>query len=190
MTVEEMWQAHSAKLRRYVHRRLSDFHAAEDIVQEVALRLNKSSMDLQEIADPERWLRSIAHNLIVDHYRRRQSDRQLQTTGEMGVIFLPDDENADEKREAAECLLRLSASLPPKYRQALLSADYLGVPQKQLSAELGLSYSGYKSRVQRARRQLKSAMLSCCRVRSDRYGNILAMERKEKASGKSFCPNC
>ena len=188
MTVEELWQEHSAKLSHYVHKRVSDFHLAEDIVQEAAVRLNQSSESVKELADPERWLYTVAHNLIVDHYRRLQAQRLLQTTSEPSADAWPED--GSENREAAECLLRLSESLPKEYRQALLSADYLGLPQKQTSQALGLSYSGYKSRVQRARRRLKSAMLSCCRVRSDRYGNILAMERRDLTSGNSSCPKC
>ena len=188
MTLEELWQEHSTRLSHYVHKRVGDFQAAEDIVQEVALRLNQSSVSLIEIADPERWLYTVARNLVVDHYRRVQTEKALQAVNETYEDIDPLDNG--ENREAADCLLRLTKSLSGEYRQALLSADYLGLPQKQTSEALGLSYSGYKSRVQRARRQLKSAMLSCCRVRSDRYGNILTMERRDRTSENRTCPKC
>lgn len=188
MTVEDLWQEHSAKLTSYVHKRVGDFHTAEDIVQEVAVRLNKSAGRLEELTDPERWLFAVAHNLIVDHYRRVGDNKLMQIPHELHEEI--EAEDGSQNREAAECLLRLSESLPQEYRQALLSADYLGLPQKQTSEQLGISYSGYKSRVQRARRRLKSAMLSCCRVSSDPYGNIVAMERRERTSTKKPCPKC
>ena len=67
----------------------------------------------------------------------------------------------------------ISASqLPGPYRQALILTEYQGLTQKQLAERMGLSLSGAKSRVQRARKMLKELLLECCHFEFDRYGTV------------------
>ena len=61
------------------------------------------------------------------------------------------------------------------YREALLLTEWQGLTQDQMGKRLGLSPSGAKSRVQRARGQLKKLLLDCCRFELDQRGNILEM---------------
>jgi transcriptional regulator with XRE-family HTH domain len=69
--------------------------------------------------------------------------------------------------------------LPWPYQQALLLTEYEGLTQKELAQRLGLSFSGAKSRVQRARDQLRELLLECCHFEFDRRGTIIA-----------YYPNC
>src|SRR5262249_283963 len=69
-------------------------------------------------------------------------------------------------------LLPLAQRLPRLYRQALLLTEVDGLTQKALADRLGLSFSGAKSRVQRARDQLRK-LLSCCDFTFDRRGHII-----------------
>jgi hypothetical protein len=55
---------------------------------------------------------------------------------------------------------------------ALPQADLQGMTQQEAAVQIGLSFSGMKSRVQRARRQVKKMLLECCRVELDRRGGI------------------
>jgi RNA polymerase sigma-70 factor (ECF subfamily) len=64
-------------------------------------------------------------------------------------------------------------ALPEQDRQALILTEYQGLTQKELSERLGLSFSGAKSRVQRAREKLKQELLACCHFELDRRGHIL-----------------
>jgi RNA polymerase sigma-70 factor (ECF subfamily) len=67
----------------------------------------------------------------------------------------------------------LLGALPTPYRQALALAEVEGLSQREIAGLEGLSLSGAKSRVQRARRMLRAALLSCCRVELDRHGSVL-----------------
>jgi RNA polymerase sigma-70 factor (ECF subfamily) len=58
--------------------------------------------------------------------------------------------------------------LPPIYREALQLTDLDGVSQTAAAEQLGLSVSGMKARVQRARQQLRESLLTCCAVELDR----------------------
>jgi RNA polymerase sigma-70 factor (ECF subfamily) len=71
--------------------------------------------------------------------------------------------------------------LKPAYRDALLLTEWEGLTQFEMGKRLGLSPSGAKSRVQRARDQLKNLLLDCCRFELDHRGNIIEMTpRKNK----------
>jgi RNA polymerase sigma-70 factor (ECF subfamily) len=65
------------------------------------------------------------------------------------------------------------AGLPEHYRQALLLTEYQGLTQEQLAERLGISLSGAKSRVQRAREKLRDMLLRCCHFEFDRRGRIV-----------------
>ena len=66
--------------------------------------------------------------------------------------------------------------LPEKYREALRLVDLQGLSRQLAADRLGLSLSGAKSRVQRARVQLKALYLDCCHVEFDRTGHVLGFE--------------
>ncbi len=75
--------------------------------------------------------------------------------------------------------------LPDRYRQAILLTEFRGFTQAAVAAQLGLSLSGVKSRVQRAQRQLKTMLLECCRVGPDRAGGVSDYELREEP-----CQSC
>jgi RNA polymerase sigma-70 factor, ECF subfamily len=64
-------------------------------------------------------------------------------------------------------------ALPNAYREALRLTEYEGLSQKQLSTQLGISFSGAKSRVQRARAKIKQQLLDCCHFQLDHAGRII-----------------
>ena len=81
----------------------------------------------------------------------------------------------------ATCIEPLIHTLPEKYRQALLLTDIEGMPQTKLAEALGLSASGAKSRVQRARQKLRYAIQTCCEIKHDSRGNILDYKVREQS---------
>ena len=64
-------------------------------------------------------------------------------------------------------------ALPEPYREALVLTSYEGLSQKELAKRLGLSYSGAKSRVQRARERVKDMLMTCCHLEFDRRGTVI-----------------
>ena len=67
--------------------------------------------------------------------------------------------------------------LPPHYREAVALVDLSGLPQTEAAAQVGLSVSGLKSRVQRGRRSLKEILVACCPVETDSGGRIVDYDR-------------
>ena len=158
----------------FVSRRVRSREDAEDIAQEVMLRIHRHSADLERVDRMSAWVNRIAANAISDHYRRparrELASGQAADVPEIAVEPSPaaDDSADDVRRDLAACLAPLIERLPPLYRQALEVTEFGGLSQVEAAAELGLSVSGMKARVQRARRQLREQLLECCHVELDR----------------------
>ncbi|MGE5458424.1 MAG: sigma factor-like helix-turn-helix DNA-binding protein, partial [Methanococcaceae archaeon] len=87
------------------------------------------------------------------------------------------------KRISSSVLLMIE-ELPDIYREALILTEFEGMKQKQLAESLGLSLPGAKSRVQRAREQLKQLLLDCCNFELDHFGNIIDYNQRNKCCKK------
>lgn len=202
VSVVKLWETFHEPLKKFIASRVRSPHDVEDLVQEVFMKI---SLKLETLEDQEKihaWVYQIARNVIVDYYRRLGSGTLVVPTPELdegvgrgpsakGFEVSDGYENADaadfgEAPNAnavlAACLEGMIQRLPEKYREAILLTEYENLTQKDLAQRLGLSVSGAKSRVQRARRLLKAMMLECCRLEFDRRGNIIDFEKyvKEK----------
>jgi RNA polymerase sigma-70 factor (ECF subfamily) len=173
-TVEEIWRKLASELRGFIRARVSDHAAAEDILQDVFVKIHRKLPTLRADERLEAWVWRITRNAIADHFRRtRPSDP------------LPDDlpmESEDEVElpDLNPCVRRFVGQLAPAYRDALILTEWRGLTQQEMAKRLGLSVSGAKSRVQRARSQLKELLLDCCRFEIDRRGNVLEMHPRRK----------
>ena len=88
-------------------------------------------------------------------------------------VAAPDDTCDSPACEIASGLEDLARSLPPKYAEAVLMVDFSSLTFDEAARQLGLSVSGAKSRVQRARKMMKDSLLRCCHFVFDRFGTII-----------------
>ncbi|MCB0562236.1 MAG: RNA polymerase sigma factor SigZ [Phaeodactylibacter sp.] len=171
---EQLWGQVHNNLEQYILRQVKDPVAAQDLLQDVFLKMQAKLPQLREPEKAAPWLFRIAKNTIIDHYR------QAANQPVAGLVTEPaGTEQEDITQEFAYCIRPFIDSLPEKYREALLLVEIQGLSQKELAERLGISYSGAKSRVQRGREMLKEALLECCHIQADRYGNILGYEKRE-----------
>jgi RNA polymerase sigma-70 factor (ECF subfamily) len=172
--LELLWNQYSRRLRAFIRSRVGDDAEAEDILQEVFIRVHRNLCCLPEPEwhRPGSWIYQIARNLIIDQYRRR---RELVAIPE-NLPAEPDLPEDDPQALLALSLRELIDELPEPYRQALILTEYQGLSQKQLAERMGISLSGAKSRVQRARDKLRDMLLRCCHFEFDRRGHIVDYE--------------
>jgi RNA polymerase sigma-70 factor, ECF subfamily len=176
---ESLWREHRERLYRFVLGRVSDPATAEDIVQDVLVRAYQNRNTLRNAGRFQSWLYQITRNAIIDHYRAHKPTSPLPEN-------LPEMQSQQEGRvqaELAQCLLPFIRSLPEHYRNAVELSEIGGLTQQETAARLGLSLSGAKSRVQRARRLLANMLLECCRVEFDSTGAVMAYEGRSCESG-------
>jgi RNA polymerase sigma-70 factor, ECF subfamily len=170
-TTEEIWEAFHTPLRQFIRRRVPDDPTAEDLLQEVFLKIHQHISGLKDARQLESWLYTLTRNIVVDYYR---SQRQTLTLDAAQDLALPEHLPADDiVTELLPCVRTMVYNLPAQDRQALVLTEYHGLTQKEFGERLGLSLSGAKSRVQRARERLKQQLLDCCHFELDRRGHIL-----------------
>jgi RNA polymerase sigma-70 factor (ECF subfamily) len=166
---ETLWKDMNVPLKRFIAKRVEDERSTEDILQDVFLRIHARVDTLKDASKLESWMYQIARNAIIDFYRSHNSESEVPET-----LAADDSEDDNEiARKLAPFLRQLIDDLPSKYREALLLTEYEGLSQAQLAERLGISFSGAKSRVQRAREQLKAMLLQCCHFEFDRLGKII-----------------
>ncbi len=160
-------------LRSYVARRVRRPQDAEDITQDALLRLYRSADSLRDERALEAWMYRIADHAIIDHYRRSTLRPEPISPDDVALLSpTADDDEPAADTELAECLHPLLARLPDAYRMALELTDLGELTQEQAAAQLGLSTSGMKSRVQRGRRMLRTEVGRCCRLELDGSGAL------------------
>lgn len=171
----------SRHLRAYIGRRV-DAAYIDDIVGEILLRVATHRDQFDQADNPMAWLHTVANNLITDHYRRQAAETNALEKLQLEATEMEDLTTADSYQELAPCLLPMIESLPDTYREALLQTDIQGLTQAESAAREGMSISGMKSRVQRARDKLKKTLLRCCEIEINRQGRIVGYTPRENQS--------
>ncbi|WP_322761168.1 sigma-70 family RNA polymerase sigma factor [Frankia sp. Cr2] len=165
------WDETLARIRAFVTARVGDPEQAADITQDVLVR-GIASGALERVDNPAAWLYRSARNAVIDHYRTRRTHAPAAQIADWPDPGPTDNEPNQATRDLARCLQPLLAELPPAGRDALTRVDLDGQTHQQAAEQIGISVSGMKSRVQRARRDLKDRLTSCCQVHLDRTGAI------------------
>jgi len=186
-TTEQVWEAFHTPLQQFIRRRVVDDSTAEDLLQEVFLKIHQHIGGLKDARQLESWLYRLTRNSIIDYYRTARQAVTLESVGELTLPEeLPDDDIVSELLPSVRAMVY---NLPPQDRQALVLTEYHGLTQKELAERLGISLSGAKSRVQRARERLKQQLLDCCHFELDRRGHILNYQsRCHCCVEESCCP--
>ncbi|MGH7230314.1 MAG: RNA polymerase sigma factor SigZ [Nitrospiraceae bacterium] len=180
--VTGIWQQVHDGLRVFIARRVANDAEAEDILQEVFLRLHRR---LDSLKDPSRlvsWVFQITRHAIADYYRAPERQREvpaglavdMETAHPAPIDDLtrPSSNSGRLREELAACLRPMMERLSDEYREAVTLVELEGLTQNAAAKRLGLSVSGMKSRVQRGRRQLKDLLEQCCVIQLDRRRSV------------------
>ncbi len=170
--VAPVFLAYETQLKGFVQKRISDKDEANDILQQLYLKIYKNCEQLPEVKNIKAWLYQITRNAVYDFFR--ESSR-YESVSDIELEELPDDTRHD-----VEALIEpLIGLLPEEYAEALRLSELEGVSQKEIAERLGISYSGAKSRVQRGREKLKALFVECCHLEFSHNGSILSATVKD-----------
>jgi RNA polymerase sigma-70 factor (ECF subfamily) len=134
-TWEEIVSTHSGRVYRLAYRLTGNQHDAEDLTQEVFVRVFRS-LSTYTPGTFEGWLHRITTNLFLDMVRRKQRIR---------FDALGDDEQALD-------------TLAPEFRAAVVLCDIEGLSYEEIAATLGVKLGTVRSRIHRGRSQLRKAL--------------------------------
>lgn len=178
--LNNIWDEFSVPLRIFIKRRINNDQDVEDVLQNVFMKVFNNIEKLNELNNIHAWVYTVAKNTIIDYYRMHKHYAYIdELTEEITICENPNEETVIN--EISQCLIMMIHFLPEKYKHALTLTEIEHLTQKELADKAGLSVSGAKSRVQRARVLLKEEFLSCCDLEMDCRGNIIDYEvKKEK----------
>jgi RNA polymerase sigma factor (sigma-70 family) len=157
---DEIVRAHSARVYRLAYRLTGNQHDAEDLTQEVFVRVFRS-LGSYTPGTFEGWLHRITTNLFLDGARRRQRIRFEGLGDEIAQRF-PGSEASpaqawDDTHLDGDIQAALQA-LPPDYRAAVVLCDIEGFSYEEIAATMGVKLGTVRSRIHRGRAQLRSAL--------------------------------
>ena len=184
---EPVWKEYSGKLHGFIMNRVNDRSSADDILQDVFLRIYSKMDALKDENKLQSWMYRITRNAIIDYYRSRKKNDALPVS-----LPAPETENNEQiRRELTHCMLPMINSLPDKYKEAVIMSEIEGLTQQEVADKQEISLSGAKSRVQRGRGMIKKLLGQCCRFAFDQRGNIVDYQSVQGVQGKkNNCGKC
>ncbi len=167
-----LYDAFAAPLRGRLRRLTGDPDLAEDLLHEALLKAARGSV---AVRDPDRlggYVLRVAERTHLDHLRRKREQAPLPD-GDGGPAAPEPEEVPSEGdtglRAAVLCAIDL---LPKQSAEALRLTAFSGLSQEDVARRLGLSSTGARSRVQRARAALRRLLTACCRFEFDGRGRV------------------
>jgi RNA polymerase sigma factor (sigma-70 family) len=157
---ETVVREHSARVYRLAYRLTGNTHDAEDLTQEVFVRVFRS-LDSYTPGTFEGWLHRITTNLFLDMARRRQRIRfeglADETESRLGGSEPTPAEAFDDRHLDGDIHAALKA-LAPEYRAAVILCDIEGLSYEEIADTLGVKLGTVRSRIHRGRAQLRQAL--------------------------------
>jgi RNA polymerase sigma-70 factor (ECF subfamily) len=184
-STDTIWAHLSHDLRQFIRRRVSDEHAADDLLQETFIRIHRNLETLQDADRLLAWVYQIARNVVRD-YQRKAADSTIPL-GDADPIDDCDSQPSSSACQTAGWLGDMIAALPEGYREAVHLAEIEGLTQQQVAERFDITLSGAKSRVQRGRAMLREALDQCCTLQFDHSGKLLGCDPRP---GQSQCREC
>jgi RNA polymerase sigma-70 factor (ECF subfamily) len=161
---EAGWEAlvrfHGRRIFNLCLRFTNRWEEAEDLTQEIFVRIYQNLKNFR--ADEGRfssWIQSIARNLLIDDYRKRQGRRRHVGSEEMAALRLEDRKTlspsqAMELAEFSRLLSQALIGLNPELRRAVILREFEGMSYHEVAQTTGVSEGTVKSRLFRARLHL------------------------------------
>lgn len=167
LTWEGIVRDHSARVYRLALHLTGNPHDAEDLTQDVFVRVF-NSLSQYKPGTFEGWLHRITTNLFLDRVRRRKRIRFDWMGDDDGSVATSDSfdrhERSGQPEDAFDMvhlepdILDALAELPPEYRAAVVLSDIEGLSYEEIAATLGIKMGTVRSRLSRARARLRDSL--------------------------------
>lgn len=164
--IQIIWKDLCKELTAFINSKVKDEDVSKDILQETFLKVHTNIHQLKDSSKLTSWIYQITRNNINDYYRSKKQVIPIENL-ELAIEKEPSFENL------ANCINSKIEQLPKKYQEAMVLTTFKNLKQTELADYLGISYSGTKSRVQRAKEKLKELVSDCENVETDSNNQIV-----------------
>ena len=170
--INTIWIDLNEELYKFILGKIKDEQISKDIHQEVFLKVQTKIHQLKHTSKLTSWVYQITRNTIIDYFRKVK-DKNISITD--FDIAETDTDNFDYSN-LTNCINQKIENLSSQHKEAIILTSFKNYSQKELSEHLKISYSGTKSRVQKAKEILRVNILDCPNVESDKTGKLLDFE--------------
>ena len=162
---DALYARHKGGMYRYLLRQCRDSAVAEELFQDVWMNLVRARAGYTVQAKFSTYLYRLAHNRLIDHYRKHAHAAAVTFADEDGTALaeLPDERErpldaALDSRRQAERLMALIAGLPEAQREAFLLQQEGGMSVEEIARATGVTRETAKSRLRYAMVKLRQGM--------------------------------
>jgi RNA polymerase sigma-70 factor (ECF subfamily) len=156
---EELYRRHRGGLFRFVTRSVRDRAVAEELYQEIWMRAIEARERYQPQAKFTTWLYTIAHNRLVDHWRKKGLQVvALETEGEYSADPGSEPQGILEAKQGLDRFAHALEALPPAQREAFLLHHEAEMSVAEIARATGASEEAAKSRLRYAVAKLREAL--------------------------------
>ncbi len=156
-------QMHSARVYSIAYRIVGNADEAQDIAQEVFVRLYQSIHQYDSRYSFNGWVYRIAVNLSIDHHRREARHRKISSTNSQ-TESMPDNDSVrpdvdTERRELVGTIEQLTKDLSPSQQKVFVLRDLQGFNTSEISTIVECSENTVRVHLSNARQKIKTALL-------------------------------
>lgn len=176
-SIDEVIREFYDYLKHFILKKVQNETVAEDIVQEVAIKLVESHHKNADIGNIKAWLFQVARNTIYDHLKKNKNAFDIDDEN-----MLRSEESTEFELSVYDYIVPMIQFLPKKYAEPLYWSDLDKLSQIEIAKKLNLSHSAAKMRVQRARVKLRELFIECCDIEYDSKGSFINCTVKESCA--------
>ncbi len=187
MEITNIHQQFHDSLQRYILSKVGKKEDAEDILQEVFIKISLKKDSISNQEKIQNWIFTIARNAVIDYYRKSSGKQNLGYT-DTHSEDIAHENDPDATKGLETCLESFIEKLPEEYRDIIIDSELKNIRQKELALKYNMAYPSLRSRVQRGRERLKKMFVNCCVIELDKRGNVL--DARMKKAGDGECGVC
>ena len=183
MNDAQIFEEFRHKLVLFFNKRVQQPEDAEDLVQEVFLKIARHNGKEPAIKNIGGWVFTVANNTLIDHYRKKKI-KHLEIDKELEQPEA--DVNKELNEQLIACLKLFLHQLDPETRAILEWVEFNQGSQKELADRLGMSYPTLRSKVQRGRKKILKLFHQSCNMSFDSRGGVTHCQTKCKPNPCSY----
>jgi RNA polymerase sigma-70 factor, ECF subfamily len=170
------WEDLNKHLLFFIKKRIKNKEDAEDILQDVYIKLHKNIDGLTDEEKLVSWIYQITRNTINDCYKKCYRLKKVEF--EEYHIELTQEEEENLNDEILISMKKIIEELPKDSKELIKLYEFEDMSHKEISKKLEIKENTSKSRLKRAKEKLKNQLDECCVFQIDKFGNVLDYRKK------------
>lgn len=170
------WEELNDQLLNFIRKRIENSEDAEDMLQEVYIKVHNNINTLRDEEKMVSWIYQITRNTIKNCYKTCYRIKSVEYEEDHGEAIDIYEDNFNP--EIVESMKRFLGELSEDYQEIIRLHDFEGLTHKEIGQRLGISENTSKSKLKRGKERLRRLLDDCCTFQIDRYGNVLDYQKK------------